>query len=61
MMVNYATSTLPFEMHTGNNVPLYASGPGAEHLPAYLTQADIYTLVRKFLALPPATTPGNGR
>ncbi len=62
MMVNYATTTLPYEMHTGTNVPLYAGGPGVEKLPVYLTQADIYTLMASFLGLAELNqAPGSGR
>ena len=50
MMINYATSNI-IEMHTGTNVPLFASGPGAEAIPSYLTQADIYKLMKNFLKL----------
>ena len=50
MMVNYGTSNI-MAMHTGTNVPLYASGPGADNIPTYLTQADIYTLMVDFLGL----------
>jgi alkaline phosphatase len=51
MMVNYATSTSDYEMHTGTNVPLYASGPGSDELPSYLTQVDVYRLMQQFLGL----------
>ena len=50
MMINYATSNI-MEMHTGTNVPLFASGPGTEAIPSYLTQADIYNLMKNFLDL----------
>jgi alkaline phosphatase len=51
MMLNYATSVAADETHTGTNVPLLASGPGADAIPAYLTQADIYHLMMHFLEL----------
>jgi alkaline phosphatase len=50
MMINYATGNL-FETHTGTNVPLFASGPGAHTLPSYLTQADVFRLMADFLGL----------
>lgn len=50
MMLNYATSNI-MELHTGTNVPLFASGPGTEAIPSYLTQADIYNLMKHFLDL----------
>ncbi len=51
MMINYATSVADDELHTGTNVPLLAEGPGADTIPAYLTQADIYRLMVRFLNL----------
>lgn len=61
MMINYATTNLPLEMHTGNNVPLYAFGPGVEQLPTYLRQADIYALMADFLGLSQIPGQGNGQ
>lgn len=51
MMLNYATSVAADETHTGTNVPLLASGPGADAIPVYLTQADINHLMMRFLNL----------
>ena len=52
MGVNYATndSTVQ-EDHTGADVPLFASGPGAEAIPASLRQAEIFTLLVNHLRL----------
>ena len=52
MGVNYATndSTLQ-EDHTGADVPLFASGPGAEQIPASIRQAEIFALLTRHLGL----------
>jgi alkaline phosphatase len=52
MGVNYATndSTLQ-EDHSGADVPLFASGPGAEQIPASLRQAEIFALLTRHLGL----------
>jgi alkaline phosphatase len=50
MGVNYATndSTLQ-EDHTGADVPLFASGPGAEQLSASIRQREIFELLTRHL------------
>ena len=52
MGVNYATndSTLQ-EDHTGADVPLFASGPGAGQIPAVIRQTDIFSLLARHLGL----------
>ena len=52
MGVNYATndSTLQ-EDHSGADVPLFASGPGAEQIPASIRQAEIFALLTRHLGL----------
>jgi alkaline phosphatase len=52
MGVNYATndSTLQ-EDHTGADVPLFASGPGADELPASIRQREIFELLTQHLKL----------
>jgi alkaline phosphatase len=52
MGVNYGTndSTLQ-EDHTGADVPLFASGPGAEQIPASIRQAEIFSLLARHLGL----------
>jgi alkaline phosphatase len=49
MMINYATSNQSSATHTGNNVPLYAHGPGTQDMPIYMTQSDIYHWMTGFL------------
>jgi alkaline phosphatase len=52
MGVNYATNDSNVqEDHTGADVPLFASGPGAEAIPASLRQAEIFTLLVNHLRL----------
>ncbi len=54
MGVNYATNDSNVqEDHTGADVPLFASGPGAEAIPASLRQAEIFTLLVSHLGLAP--------
>jgi alkaline phosphatase len=57
MGVNYATndSTLQ-EDHSGADVPLFASGPGAEQIPASIRQAEIFALLTRHLGLGPSRT-----
>ena len=52
MGVNYATNDSPFmEGHTGGQVPVFASGPGADALPAFMRQADIFNIMARHLGL----------
>ena len=52
MGVSYATNDSPhWEDHTGVQVPLYASGPGADKLPQYLLQSDIFHITATHLGL----------
>jgi alkaline phosphatase len=52
MGVSYATndSTVQ-EDHTGADVPLFASGPGADAIPSSLRQPEIFGLVLRHLGL----------
>ena len=52
---NYRQQTaipLPYETHSGEDVPLYAQGPGAHKLPAVLDQHEIYKIIMQALDLP---------
>ena len=49
MGVNYATNSYFVEEHTGADVPLYTNMP--ERFRAFLTQAEIFTIMREFLGL----------
>jgi alkaline phosphatase len=54
MGVNYATNDSNVqEDHTGADVPLFASGPGADAIPGSLRQAEIFTLLVSHLRLAP--------
>ena len=57
MGVNYATndSTLQ-EDHTGADVPLLASGPGANEIPATVRQTDIFHIMMRHLGLAAPST-----
>ncbi len=50
--VNYATTDLPqLEGHSGAQVPVYVSGPGAEKLPTLIEQTDIFHIMASHLGL----------
>jgi alkaline phosphatase len=52
MGINYATNDSPIqEYHTGAQIPLYASGPGTEALPAFMRQAEIFGVMMRHLGL----------
>jgi len=52
--VNYATNNSEIiEEHTGVQVPLYASGPGAEQIPGSVQQPDIFAIMATHLQLKP--------
>lgn len=40
--------------HTADYVPFIARGPGAQHLPHFMTQSDVHTLMTRALGLPPS-------
>jgi alkaline phosphatase len=52
LAVGYATndSTIQ-EDHTGSDVPLLASGPGADAIPATIRQTDVFGLLMRHLGL----------
>jgi alkaline phosphatase len=50
MGIGYATNDSPhWEEHSGVQVPLFASGPGARNLPTFMQQTDIYRIVAAHL------------
>lgn len=51
MGINYATNTGSMELHTGAQVPVFASGMGADELPRFMTQADIFHIAAGHLGL----------
>ena len=51
MMVNYATSNFQMEEHTGAAVPLLSNRVGAELVPAYITQPELFDVMREYLGL----------
>lgn len=51
MMVNYATSNFMMEEHTGAAVPLLSNLQGVGRVPAYLTQPEIFGIMRDYLQL----------
>ena len=54
MGVNYATNDSPIqEDHSGVEVPLFAGGPGARGLPAFLPQTEVFEIAARHLGLRP--------
>lgn len=51
--INYATTTGPnsWEVHSGVQVPLLASGPGVSEWPVFLPQTELFHIMRKHLGL----------
>lgn len=57
MGINYATNDSPIqEYHTGAEVPIFASGPGVEELPAFVRQTDIFAIAADHLGLDGSST-----
>jgi alkaline phosphatase len=55
MGVNYATNDSNVqEDHTGADVPLLASGPGADAIPSSIRQTDLFGIMSRHLRLTPA-------
>jgi alkaline phosphatase len=56
----FTTQTIPGlpALHSKQRVPLFASGPGAEAVPAHLDNTGVYCLMRNALA--PAEPKGGG-
>jgi len=58
MGVNYATNdSTQQEDHSGAEVPLLASGPGVDDLPALIPQRRIFTILAEHLGLTPPRQP----
>lgn len=58
MGVNYATNDSNVqEDHTGADVPLFAFGAGAESIPAWLRQTDVFHVMVRHLGLTPPSAP----
>ncbi|TDG12118.1 alkaline phosphatase [Seongchinamella unica] len=51
MDVNYATSTFMMEEHTGAAVPLFANSAGKGKVPSYVTQPEIFNIMKAYLKL----------
>jgi alkaline phosphatase len=50
--IMYATNDNPLaENHTGSQVPLYASGPGAKEIPTFLARREIFHVMARHLKL----------
>lgn len=56
LAVNYATNNFSHEEHTGASVPLFSNQEGLGRIPAYVTQPEIFVIMRDYLQLP--GTPG---
>ena len=51
MGINYATNDARQEEHTGVQVPVYASGFGANRLPTLMSQTEIFHVMAEHLGL----------
>lgn len=51
MAVNYATTNFMMEEHTGAAVPLFGNAQSVGRVPAYLTQPEIFDIMRDYLNL----------
>ena len=51
MGINYATNEFFVEEHTGVAVPIYANEAGRALIQPYITQPQIYEIMRQFLGL----------
>ncbi len=52
MGINYASNDSPlWDEHSGVQVPIFASGPGANDLPTFIRQADIFNISASHLGL----------
>ncbi len=51
MAVSYGTNANYLEEHTGTQVPVYASGPGASEVRGLLQQTDLFRIARAAMRL----------
>ena len=52
MGINYASNDSPlWDEHSGAQVPIFASGPGANDRPTFIRQADIFKISASNLGL----------
>tara|TARA_R110001599_G_scaffold353231_1_gene591000 strand:+ start:77761 stop:79242 length:1482 start_codon:yes stop_codon:yes gene_type:complete len=51
LAVNYATNSFSHEEHTGASVPLFSNAQGLGRIPVYITQPEIFTIMRDYLQL----------
>lgn len=49
--VNYATNNFSHEEHTGASVPLFSNEEGLGRVPPYITQPELFTIMRDYLQL----------
>jgi alkaline phosphatase len=58
MGINYATNDSIQEDHTGADIPLVASGPGAADIPTSIRQTEIFAITTRHLGLTPPAPLG---
>jgi alkaline phosphatase len=58
MGINYATNDSIQEDHTGADIPLVASGPGAADIPPSIRQTEIFAIMTRHLGLTPPAPLG---
>ena len=59
MAVNYATNSFPAEEHTGANVPLFSNTVGQALIKSYITQPELFFIMRDYLELGSEAAPLN--
>ena len=51
MAINYATNNFSAEEHTGANVPIFGNQEAIGRVPTFLTQPQIFAVMRDYLEL----------
>ena len=51
MAINYATNDFSAEEHTGANVPIFGNQEAVGRVPSFLSQPEIFELMRDYLLL----------
>jgi len=59
LAVNYATNSFPAEEHTGANVPLFSNAVGKSLIKSYVTQPELFFIIRDYLGLGPGSVPSS--
>ncbi len=52
MGISYGSNKLGIEEHIGTQIPVFASGPGAERVRGLMRQSDVFDVMREAMGLP---------